>query len=113
MKEVIYLEKSKREVLNAKVAEREEELSFFGYRPRLFAFRPSLLDRGKQADPQRRKTLNEKLSAADRPCEEGKQADDVENHIRAVLRPLIRFVKDFAERQQSDGNDNCERDAVG
>jgi len=31
MKEVIYLEKSGREVLNAKVAEREEELSFFGY----------------------------------------------------------------------------------
>ena len=107
------MEKRRREVLNTKVAEGEEELSFFGYWPRLFVLRPSLFDWGKQADPQRRKTLNEKPSAADRPCEKAKQADDIENHIRAVLRPLIRFVKDFAERQQSDGHDNCERDAVG
>ncbi len=108
-----YLEKCRREVLNAKIAEGEKELVLLGHGTRVPALHPGLLGRREQFDSQRRNTLDENLSVADRPCEKTKQADDVESHVRAVLGPLICFVKDFAERQQSDGNDNCERDAVG
>ncbi len=87
----------RREVLNTKVAEGEKQLVLLGHCTRVPASHPGLLGRREQFDSQRRNTLNENLSVADRPCEEAKQADDVENHIRAVLRPLIRFVKDFAE----------------
>jgi hypothetical protein len=113
MKEVIYLEKSRREVLNTKVAEGEKQLELLAHGTRVPAFHPGLLDRREQLDSQRRNTLNENLSAAYRPCEETKQANDIESQIRTILRPLIRFVEDFAERQQSDSNDNYEHEAVG